>query len=895
MTTLPSHTDTDPAPSCAPPDAVQYNQLPSTGLAAMQLPNVLFPSSSSPLHPTISISSSSSSSSSSSDPSFEPSDARDSPSTPPAAAGRSSRFRLPRLSLWGLNPSDTVVCHTLSSQTDIPTDFDKLQISRAQPLSLHLSTGTDEHRLASEADSPSPSPPGEPMLAIHEPVRPPPMSSPKLGSVWRLGGGLFASSSGSPTIKPEPRRGRPQTADPSTPRSATSPASQFASWSELMHCPAPPNRTTTFSSISSASCSSYSRPCVKKVRSQDSIRSSHSARPLDFESSSLHSYGTVPIPRVIKTKLRSKSKAKMDHDLDNVFLAQELHAASSSSKNALPARSPSWVPKDFSSQDNRHKRSSLIARRSTSPHAVQRNNSIESVPLQRRTSDVYSPAGFHDAEWGHVQPGRIDRQLSTGSHLTTASSGTTSSSEAGEALTPRSPRLTSDQEPSAEYKAKPTKESKRKTYALQFSLDGRYLAAAGSDHLIRVYEVISSPSDRTDEIELAQMHRPDDSCHRKMGSACSQGFCPSGRSQAKTDARTANTELAPVFKSTPVHVFAGHTGDVLDLSWSKNNFLLSCSSDKTARLWHPNRSDCLCTFTTSATVSSVDFHPVDDRFFVTGGLDGKLRLWNISARRVQSINDVPGVITAVAFSASGATVCVGTHSGSVVTFACTETLTYVSAVTVKSAAAAKTTPASKITSIQPIKLDAATASAAVNTRSTAAKPESEYMTITSNDSRVRIYSIASRRLVSRFKSPQYMNRSSQIRATTSSDSQYIISGSEDASIHVWSVASSAPLFANLFSGMKRNKSILKQGGAAAAAATAAADAGDNSTCRSWQAGSGSVRCAVFAPAATAHLLALALDPLETAEKAKPGSRIIVSTDDSNAIRIWRSDPHARLV
>ncbi|CDU24150.1 uncharacterized protein SPSC_02779 [Sporisorium scitamineum] len=710
------------------------------------------------------------------------------------------------------------------------------------------------------------------MFAVDEPVPPLPMSSPKLGSVRRLGGGLFASSA-SPITKPEPRRGRPQTADPTTPRFSTSPSSQFASWSELMHAPTPPNRTTTFSSISSASCSSCSRPSVKKVRSQDSIRSSTSARPLDFEPSTLHSHSTIPVPRLIKTKLRSKSKPSVEHDFDSIFLAQELHASSpSSTKSAPPARSPSCMRNDLSSRfgaENRHKRSSLIARRSTSPHAVQRNPSSESVPL-----DVHTSAEHHDADWAHAQRGRIDRQLSTGSHLTTASSNTTSSSEAAEALPPRSPRLTGESEISGDSRAKPTKQSKRKTYALQFSLDGRYLAAAGSDHFIRVYEVISSPSDRADEIELAQMHRAEESCHRKMSSVCSQSVCSTGRSQAKAEARAATAELAPVFKSTPVHVFAGHTGDVLDLSWSKNNFLLSCSSDKTARLWHPNRSECLCTFSTSAIVSSVDFHPVDDRFLVTGGLDGKLRLWNISARRVQSINDVPGVITAVAFSASGAAVCVGTHSGSLVTFACTETLSYLSAVTVKSAAAAKSTQASKITSIQPIKLDPVS-----DAGSTAEKAESEHMTITSNDSRVRIYSIASRRLISRFKSTSYMNRSSQIRATSSSDSQYIISGSEDASIHIWSVATTTPLLTNLLSGIKRNKSILKQ---------AEPDAGDNSTCRSWTAGSGSVRCAIFAPAATAQLLGLAHDPLEME------GRIVVSTDDSNAVRVWRSDPQGRL-
>uniref|UniRef100_V5GKH9 WD40 repeat-like protein n=2 Tax=Kalmanozyma brasiliensis (strain GHG001) TaxID=1365824 RepID=V5GKH9_KALBG len=491
----------------------------------------------------------------------------------------------------------------------------------------------------------------------------------------------------------------------------------------------------------------------------------------------------------------------------------------------------------------------------------------------------------------------MERQTSTGSYLKTiaptATSSSSHSSGSDNVPPPLSPSMTADLDIPDDSRAKRPKAAtpKRKTYAMQFSLDGRYLALAGSDHLIRVYEVISSPCERAVEVTRAQALRAEEAAQRKNASTCSQGSNCMDRSNTKLDVRAGATELTPVLKSTPLHVFAGHSGDILDLSWSKNNFLLSCGSDKTAKLWHPNREDCLCTFTTSAVVSSIDFHPTDDRFFVTGGLDGKLRLWNISARRVQSLTDVPGVITAVAFSSSGAVVCVGTHAGSVLTFACTDSLSYLNAIKVKSAAASKSTQPSKITCIQPIPLHACSpeVKAAASSRSTApTKGDSEYMIVTSNDSRVRIYSIAAHRLVSRLKATSYVNRNSQIRATTSTDGQFAVSGSDDASIHVWSLASNATLFGNLFSGIKRSNSIVKSG---------VGDLGDNSTWRSWQAGAGSVRCAIFAPTATAELLAAAEDPLERekGEKAAVRARIIVSTDDSNAIRVWRCDPLGRLV
>lgn len=106
-------------------------------------------------------------------------------------------------------------------------------------------------------------------------------------------------------------------------------------------------------------------------------------------------------------------------------------------------------------------------------------------------------------------------------------------------------------------------------WALEFSKDGRFLAAAGRDQVVRVWAVISNPDERA-----AHEHEEDVSSNTNGGERLS----------------------APVFKTKPIREFEGHTGDILDLSWSKNNFLLSSSMDKTVRLWHISRHECLCTF-----------------------------------------------------------------------------------------------------------------------------------------------------------------------------------------------------------------------------------------------------------------------------------------------------------
>lgn len=154
---------------------------------------------------------------------------------------------------------------------------------------------------------------------------------------------------------------------------------------------------------------------------------------------------------------------------------------------------------------------------------------------------------------------------------------------------------------------------KRATWAMKFSMDGRYLAAAGQDAVVRVFKVLSTPQERTSEEGL------------RRATEVSAGGCSLGRNSKK--GKGPPTNCAPVFLSEPIREYRGHTSDVLDLSWSKGNFLASSSMDKTVRLWHVSRPECLCTFGHLDFVTGVAFHPKDDRFFLSGSLDGKLRLW----------------------------------------------------------------------------------------------------------------------------------------------------------------------------------------------------------------------------------------------------------------------------
>lgn len=73
-----------------------------------------------------------------------------------------------------------------------------------------------------------------------------------------------------------------------------------------------------------------------------------------------------------------------------------------------------------------------------------------------------------------------------------------------------------------------------------------------------------------------------------------------------------NEENTP-FMPKPFCVYTGHASDLLDVSWSKNYFVLSSSMDKTVRLWHISRKECLCCFQHIDFVTAICFHPRDDR------------------------------------------------------------------------------------------------------------------------------------------------------------------------------------------------------------------------------------------------------------------------------------------
>ncbi|XP_073497442.1 WD repeat-containing protein 44 [Phyllobates terribilis] len=300
-------------------------------------------------------------------------------------------------------------------------------------------------------------------------------------------------------------------------------------------------------------------------------------------------------------------------------------------------------------------------------------------------------------------------------------------------------------------------------WTMKFSHCGRLLASAGQDNIVRIW-VLKNAFDYFNNMRIKY------NTEGRVSPSPSQESLNSSKSDTDAaysgaDDTDPDDKNAP-FRQVPFCKYKGHTADLLDLSWSKNYFLLSSSMDKTVRLWHISRRECLCCFQHIDFVTAIAFHPRDDRYFLSGSLDGKLRLWNIPDKKVALWNEIDGqtkLITAANFCQNGKHAVIGTYDGRCI-FYDTEHLKYHTQIHVRSTRG-RNRVGRKITGIEPL-------------------PGENKILVTSNDSRIRLYDLRDLSLSMKYKG--CVNSSSQIKASFSHDFTYIVSGSEDKYVYIWS-------------------------------------------------------------------------------------------------------------
>ncbi|XP_073299425.1 uncharacterized protein [Primulina huaijiensis] len=230
---------------------------------------------------------------------------------------------------------------------------------------------------------------------------------------------------------------------------------------------------------------------------------------------------------------------------------------------------------------------------------------------------------------------------------------------------------------SALYKTQELQAHKGSIWTIKFSLDGKYLASAGEDCVILVWGIVETemkgdfsfdkPEDGNLNILFVHKGLPeplspspnlDDHWEAKKR----------GRSSVGSKSLSLEQILVPetvfALSEKPICSLQGHLNDVLDLSWSKSQQLLSSSMDKTVRLWDLSSKSCLKIFSHSDFVTCIQFNPVDDRYFISGSLDAKVRIWSIPYHQVVDYSDLHEMVTAACYTPDGKGAFVGSYKGS---------------------------------------------------------------------------------------------------------------------------------------------------------------------------------------------------------------------------------------
>ncbi|KAI3453342.1 hypothetical protein Pfo_010005 [Paulownia fortunei] len=301
---------------------------------------------------------------------------------------------------------------------------------------------------------------------------------------------------------------------------------------------------------------------------------------------------------------------------------------------------------------------------------------------------------------------------------------------------------------------------------MKFSPDGLYLASAGVDGVVRVWRVLED-----DIVNKFNTQDIDPSClyfslnhFSKLAPLDVAKERDDHMKSLKKSSDSACVILPPkVFQLSekPLHEFLGHKGEVLALSWSKNGHLLSSSVDKTARLWRLGHDHCLGVYLHNNYVTCVEFSPVDDNHFISGSIDGKIRIWEVQGGRVIDWTDIREIVTAVCYSPDGKGGVVGSMEGNCRFYDIIDNRVQLGAsICLKGK---KKLPGNRITGFQYCPSDV-----------------SKVM-ITFADSQVQI--LCGTNVVCKFKGNR--NSVSQVPAAFTSDGEHIVSATEDSNVRVW--------------------------------------------------------------------------------------------------------------